>query len=218
MEVAASIPPLRSFIAADLIFGVTIVAILIGLAIWGVGRVLSSRTVAATLPSAPSISEVLASTPEPTLGQEVTFIPAADTPIASTGTQGTTGEIPTPGLNANVQVNVFAVERAFVRVAVDGEVVFDGRVLPGESYLYEAEDQVSILTGNAAALRITYNGRDLGLMGNFGQVVSQIYTITGLATPTATIPPTPTDTPLVTLTPTATTTPTVMPTLEISTP
>ena len=70
-----------------------------------------------------------------------------------------------------------------------------------------------VLTGNAAALRITYNGRDLGLMGNIGEVVSRVYLITGIVTPTATISPTPTNTLPVTITPTPTLTPEFTPTV-----
>ena len=99
-----------------------------------------------------------------------------------------------PELNANVVVSIFAVERVFARISVDGEVVFEGRLAPGETKVFEANDQVMVLTGNAAALRITYNGRDLGLMGNIGEVVSRVYLITGVAIPTPTISPTPTNT------------------------
>jgi hypothetical protein len=69
-----------------------------------------------------------------------------------------------------------------------------------------------VLTGNASALRITYNGQDLGLMGGINEVVSRVYLITGVVTPTATIPPTPTNTPLVTPTSSPTSTPTATPT------
>ena len=74
-----------------------------------------------------------------------------------------------------------------------------------------------LLTGNAAALRVTYNGRDLGLMGGVGEVANRVYLISGVVTPTATLPPTPTNTLAVTDTPTpsatlgVTPTPTVMP-------
>jgi hypothetical protein len=78
---------------------------------------------------------------------------------------------------------------------------------------FEATDQVMVLTGNAAALRVTYNGRDLGLMGNIGEVVSRVYLITGIAIPTPTISPTPTNTLPATVTPTSTVTPTIIPTV-----
>src|SRR5690606_11235187 len=113
--------------------------------------------------------------------------------------------------SANVVVSVLAVERTFVRISVDGEVAFEGRMAPGETKVFEADDQVVVLTGNGSALRITYNGRDLGLMGGAGEVVSRVYLISGVATPTATIPPTPTNTPPVTPTFTPTSTPTVTP-------
>jgi hypothetical protein len=114
-----------------------------------------------------------------------------------------------------VVVSAFALERTFVKISVDGEVAFEGRMLPRETKLFEAENQVVILTGDGSALRITYNGTDLGLMGGQGEVISRVYLITGVATPTATIPPTPTNTPLTTptSTPTATATPSVTPTV-----
>ncbi|MBI5843022.1 MAG: DUF4115 domain-containing protein [Chloroflexi bacterium] len=209
MQTTPSMPPLRSFIAGDVIFGVAMAVILIGLGIWGVGRVISSQqSEQASLPTAPSISDVLAGTPIPTVLQEITFVPVDNLDAVGVGTQEAALEVPTLAANVNVQVLVTAVERSFMRVAVDGETVYDGRVLPGEEFTFEAQEQVSILTGNGAALHVIYNSRDLGLMGNFGEVISQIYTAGGLVTPTATIPPTPTETPLVTETPTPTITPT----------
>ena len=73
--------------------------------------------------------------------------------------------IPTMNVNVNVQVNLIAVERTYMKVIVDGKVAFEGRVLPGNAYPYEAEEQVEVLVGSGAAIRIVYNGRDLGLMG-----------------------------------------------------
>jgi hypothetical protein len=72
-----------------------------------------------------------------------------------------------------------------MRVIVDGENVFDGRVVPGNVYFYEAEQQVEVLVGSGAAIRIAYNGRDLGLMGAFGQIVNNIYRADDIVTPTA---------------------------------
>jgi cytoskeletal protein RodZ len=213
MEVVTSIPFLRSFIAGDLIFGVVIISILIALAVWGVGRVVNSQDAQDAKNAqvtAPSIVDVLGSTPLPT----ATFISVEDNSLTMTVTADPliTVEAPTSGVNANVTVSIFAVERAFARISVDGEVVFEDRFIPGQTKVFEAENQVSVLTGNAAALRITYNGRDLGLMGNVGEVVSRVYLITGVAVPTATISPTPTNTLPATITPVPSLTPTITPT------
>jgi cytoskeletal protein RodZ len=208
-EVITSMPFLRSFIAGDLIFGVVMIAILFALAIWGVGRVVSSQSEQNAEATAPSIVDVLGSTPLPTPSPDVTFVPVDENSAVTPGAEA----VATLASNANVVVSIFAVERVFARISVDGELAFEGRVAPGETKIFEADDQVMLLTGNAAALRITYNGRDLGLMGSTGEVVSRVYLITGIVTPTATISPTPTNTLPVTPTSTPTLTPEFTPTV-----
>lgn len=212
-QVKPSMPFLRTFIAGDLIFGVAIITILVALAIWGVGRVVSLQEEQAQ-PTAPSIVEVLGDDDLlPTASAEVTFV-AVDDPALATAAAGNVEsfvtEVSTSEVAANVTVSVFALERVFVRISADGEIAFEGRMAPGENKVFNAENQVVILTGDGSALRITYNGRDLGLMGGAGEVVSSVYTIAGVVTPTATIPPTPTNTPPTTptFTPTSTPTPT----------
>ena len=115
--------------------------------------------------------------------------------------------IPTQNLNVKVQVNLVAVERTFMRVVVDGEEVFNGRVVPGTAYPFEAEEQVEVLVGSGAAIRIVYNGSDLGLLGGLGQVVNNIYREDEIITPTAQPTVTPTDT----IVPTSTVRPTLTP-------
>lgn len=213
-EVKTSIPLLRSFIAGDLVFGILMIVILIGLGVWGVGRVLKTSDANSTATALPILGG-FGSTPLPTPSPQSTFVPVDETLVVGENTATLdpllAAESPTPGIAANVTVNVFAVERVFVRISVDGEVAFEGRLSPRETKIFEAQDQVVILTGNGAALRISYNNTDLGLMGNVGEVITRVYLISGIVTPTATIPPTPTNTPPVTNTPTPTFTPTFTP-------
>lgn len=212
--VRSTLPPVRSFMAGDLFFGLTIVAMIVGLAGWALIRVFAQQAEQVSLPPVPSISEALAGTPLPTLAQEVTLIPAVDTPFALAETptpEGVTPEIPTLNLNVNVFLNIVVTERTFMRVLVDGQEVFNGRVVPGAAYPYEAAQSVQVLTGNGAALRVTYNGRDMGLLGNFGEVVDYIYTADGFITPTPPAPPTGTATPKESPTPLPTPSPTRTP-------
>src|SRR6266511_5257770 len=65
--IVANLPPMRSFIAGDLIFGVGIVVLLVGFAIWGVSRVIELQSQREVRPTAPSISEVLLASPNPSL-------------------------------------------------------------------------------------------------------------------------------------------------------
>jgi len=216
-KVRSTLPSLRSFMAGDLFFGLAIVVMLVVMAVWGLVQVFNQRAAQVALPTVPSISEALAGTPLPTVAQEVTLIPAVDTPfaLAETATpDGTTPEVPTQNPNVNVALNIIITERTFMRVLVDGQEVFNGRVVPGTAYPFEGSVSVQVLTGNGAALRVTYNGRDMGLLGNFGEVVDYIYTAEGILTPTPPAPPTATATPKESPTPSPTPSPTRTPTPE----
>jgi cytoskeletal protein RodZ len=201
--ILANLTSLTNFIAGDMIFGVGMAVLLVGFLIWAVSYVITLQSERDIEPTAPSISDVLLASPE---ASQVTAT-ATFEEIQIPGQPTVTIVIPTLNTNVNVQVNLVAVERTYMRVIVDGKVKFDGRVLLGNAYPFEAEDQVEVLVGNGAAIRMVYNGQDLGLMGAFGQVVSNIYRSDEILTPTAF----PTTVPTNTLTPTATTPPTKTP-------
>ncbi|HEY9151891.1 MAG TPA: RodZ domain-containing protein, partial [Anaerolineales bacterium] len=212
IKVNEKVPPLSTFIAGDLLIGGGMIILLILFTIWGVSRVVVMRSQFYPQVTAPAIPNILLVTSQPTISQQVTLIPAQDTtslpftPIA-------TSDTPTLPANINVELNIIAVERTYMRVIVDGEIQFDGQAVPGTAYPYEAKKQIEVLVGSASGLSITYNGNNLGAMGTFGQVVDNIYTAQGVVTPTATplpsstitprFSPTPTRTPSSTPTPTA---------------
>jgi cytoskeletal protein RodZ len=196
--IVSKLPPLRSFVVGDVVFGIGIAVLLVGFLIWGINRVVTLQNQEEVQPTAPSISDVLLATQDPSL-----FTPTATLAFVENSEPTVTIVIPTQNVNVNVQVNLIALERTYMRVIVDGEEVFNGRVAPGNAYPFEAEEQVEVLVGSGAAIRIVYNGRDLGLLGGFGQVVSNIYREEEIVTPT----PLPTQPPTITFTPTVTATP-----------
>jgi cytoskeletal protein RodZ len=217
MTVHTSLPPLRGFIASDLLFGGGVAIMLLLFAIWGIGRIMAVRSSAPVRATAPSISDVLAGTAFPTLAQQVTLIPAQDTPVVATQAPSSGGAVLiTLAPNLTVQVQLSATERTYMRVMVDGSVKFEGRAEPGQDYTYQAASRIEVLAGNGAALKVTHNGRDMGLMGSFGEVVDRVYTAQGVFTPTVTLPPTRTPTPNYTPTPliTPTQTPSITPTAK----
>ena len=207
--IIANVPPIRTFMAGDIIFGVGIAVLLVGFAIWGVSRVVELQGQQDVQPTAPSISDVLLASPDPSQVRATATLQPVE---AFPGLATVTIVVPTQDINVDVQVNLVAVERTYMRVVVDGEVAFEGRVVPGNAYPYQAETQIEVLVGSGAAIRTVYNGRDLGLMGTFGQVVNNIYTASDVITPTAlpsptatsTLPTTPTAFPTATLTSTGT--------------
>jgi cytoskeleton protein RodZ len=197
-------PPgaLRRIFSGETLLAVVIALALIGFVIWGAVRIFAMRFEQVPSPTAPSIADVLLAAPSPT--SLPTSLPPTPTvpplPAATNPPEETPLFAIPPGSQVGVQVYVTVRQRTWVRVTVDGEVVFEGRVLPGSAYQYEGDDTVDILTSNGAALQIFYNQQDLGPMGLFGQVVQRVYTLSGVQTPTPTITPTPTETPRLTAT------------------
>lgn len=210
----ANLPPLRGFIVADLL-GIGLLILLVAFTVWGINQVMATNAQTETEPTSPSISEILlAATDLPTLAVTPTLglLDLANITITPSFNEPTV--LPTFPEGITVQINIVAVERAYLRVTVDGEVKFDGRTTPGSAYPFEGRERIEILTGDGAALRVTFNLRDLGVLGSSGQVVNVIYTAGGVITPTATIGPTPTvtSTPTITPSPTKTLVPSFTPT------
>ncbi len=204
------------FIAPDLIFGVSVIVLMIAFAVWGLGRIANARVEEALAEgTAPSIAEVLmiTTTPESILTPTETLV-VVNTPDPNAGTDVPLDENLAEGANLGVQVLVTVLERSWMRVYVDGEMVFEGRAQPDASFVYEGAESVEVLTANGAGVRIAYNQQDMGLMGGFGEVVQRLYGPFGLLTPTVT----PTSNVTATFTPTITPSPTMTATPRLDVP
>lgn len=210
---------LRSLLSADLILGGLIGLVLIVFVVWSIGRVSSLRAAAEAEATAPALADVLGATEtplalvtltpqggavefnllEPTAGAEVTE--GASTQVASN-----------PG---SVSIQLVSNQRTYLRVVADGQVAFEGRTLPNTTYSFSANGQISLLTGNGAALRLYIGNQDQGLLGIYGEVVELVFNAQGVTTPTTT--PTPTLDPAAetgTAEPSATPTPSGTPTVD----
>lgn len=83
---------------------------------------------------------------------------------------------PPPLVNfSDVQLTLLTEQRSFVRVTVDGALEFQGILQHGERRDYFAEEQIELTTGNGAGVRVLFNQRDEGVMGDFGEVVTWIF-------------------------------------------
>ena len=194
--------PLRRLLSPDILIGVTFAIFLVVFVVWGAIRIFAVNTAQVPMPTAPSIAEVLLATatpsPAPT-GLDSTD-GGAETPTLApepvilpdgSGADATAVFIiPTAG-GPGVQVYVTISQRAWLRALVDGKVEYEGRVLPGSAYPFVGASRVEILTSNGAALQVFFNGQDMGVSGDFGEVIDRIYTSAGVITPT----PSPTRTP-----------------------
>ena len=210
--------PLQRYFSGDWIIGALLIAAVTAFIIWGAIRISSFQSTPTPVDTVPSIAEALQMTPEVLLSE----IPAVtDTPLPEpieTDLSPGIGENPTeqnpeeaipetpvPTISdAPVQVYVSVLQRAWMRVTVDGDIEFEGRVIPGSAYPFSGEFQIELLTGNGAALQVFFNETDLGVMGVYGEVVYRVFTPEGVLLPTPTITPTPTNTPMGSPTPQST--------------
>jgi cytoskeleton protein RodZ len=225
-----SLASLARILSSDFLLSGFLVLLLVGFVIWGVFRIGAMRSETPPIPTMPPIAEeLLASSevlPSPTPTASVTPVAGvasesnsteepAPSAIAITEATGqvqveSTQELPSPGeLTGLVQVSLVVNQRTWVRATVDGEVEFEGRMLPGSAYTFSGNEEVEILTGNGAALQVFFNQQDLGTLGIYGEVIDRVFTSQGMVLPTPTLTPTvlPTATPTPQLTGTSLPTP-----------
>jgi len=237
-EKSGSVPArpsqLKRLFSMDLFVGGFLIIFLLGFAIWGALRISKLHSGQEPSPTAPPVSEILLSTPLIDLSGTPTLISSSvvtaastiivDAPIVTGTVSVNQNETPvviesTPALaNAPVQVYISAQQRAWMRITVDGEVAFEGRVVPGSAYSFAGNERIELLTGDGAGLQVYFNQQDLGLLGGFGEVVERIYTIAGVQTATPAVPLTSTPAPTATVTPTPTPTRTSVPATSSPTP
>ncbi len=209
----------RRLLTPDLVVGGGLFLSLFLLVIWGAYQVIRSST-PQNMPTIESISEVLIGTP----GAETLVVnPSQDEFSILTGTPEVL-TTPLVDLQATlaamqqgpIQLVIYAHQRAYVRVTVDGREMFNGRVVPGNAYPYTGSQVITVLTGNAGGIQLFYNQVDLGIVGQVGQVENLVFTIEEMVTATPRFTPTTTRTSAPTLTPLPTRTP--EPTIAVPTP
>lgn len=206
VSIRVNIPEgVRRVLNPDLVVGGALILGLFGFILWGAAQILVSSDGEAT--EAPSISEMLRLTPSvsPPAGLTPTGEggqPAGDgTPIPGVAVlQATPTAIATVNA-APLQLYIIAKDRAYLKVTVDGRDEYDGRVAPDNAYTFSGNTQITLLSGNAAALEVYFNQDYLGALGAVGEVVNLSFTPAGLKTaapqaqPTLTLQPRPTQEP-----------------------
>jgi cytoskeletal protein RodZ len=216
--------PMRRLFSTDLLLGSILVILLVAFTAWATLRISALTSQRELTPTAPSIAEVLAPSPAATLPPTATStveplapstelavatpvditeapIPLGETDVPTVTETLTAGTL-TPGVATGaIQITVVAKQRAWMRVTVDGEIVFEGRLMPGGAYPFAGNERIELRTGNAAGLQVFFNQQDLGVLGFFSEVVERIFTLQGMQTPTPAVPPTATLAPSETPTP-----------------
>lgn len=196
----------RRFLNRDVLIGAFVVLFLLAFGVWGGLQIAELRNAPEeVVPTPPSIAEVLLPTPTSTVQPTptATVLAAIDAEAIITPDQPDPNAAVTPiALIGPVRLQVIVRERAYMRIVVDDEVQFDGRVLAGAVYAFAGQELIEIITGSGSALQLSHNENDIGVLGTYGEAVNFVITIDGVQTPTPTITTTPTETPTVEFTPT----------------
>ena len=191
-KITRKMPPWRMLLTPDVLVGGGVVVLFLALSIWGISRI-SSVKKENSQPTAPSISQILLNSSDDMGTTTATFqsefvspdMEFNGTPIAQTGGSEILATATFPVIdNAPLQIYIVAHQRAWMRIISDGKEVYRGRVVPGNAYPFSGNEQVELLTGNAAALQVYFNQTDLGILGVVGQAMGLNFTKNGMQTPT----------------------------------
>jgi len=100
---------------------------------------------------------------------------------ASQSATPTTSESATPTTAGAVNLTFTGVNgKTWVGIIdATGKQVFDGQIKSGETQSFTNANSLKVTIGNAAAVKVTLNGTDLGVAGGYGEVLHVNYTSTG---------------------------------------
>jgi len=104
--------------------------------------------------------------------------PTLASPGASASPGGPTGPsagVTTPVAGAAITVDVEATGRSWLLVVADDTVVYEAFVNAGERRRWQAKGSMMVRVGNAGAVNLTVNGRNVGPLGGRGEVVSRTF-------------------------------------------
>lgn len=94
-----------------------------------------------------------------------------------------TTPVPTPAVSAATRPVVLLAkftDRCWTSAIADGKTIYEGIPKIGETLTWEADRQIIVNLGNAAAVEISFNGQPQGKMGERGDVVVKTF---GVQTP-----------------------------------
>lgn len=137
----------------------------------------------ATAPAAPTAEELPTATLTPT---DVTPVPPTVTPTPTrtrtltpipTATPSAPTPTPSPTLGEGFVVELRVDALCYVRVQVDGQMVLEANLNPGENQRWTPKERFDMRVGNAGGVVLAVNGVDQPPLGVSGQIVDVAFTL-----------------------------------------
>ncbi|MDF2635390.1 MAG: putative transcriptional regulator [Pelosinus sp.] len=66
-------------------------------------------------------------------------------------------------------------DQCWTSVTADNKIIYEGTPQAGETFTWEAEQNITIKAGNAGGIDIVYNGQSLGILGTKGEVLVRTF-------------------------------------------
>lgn len=122
-------------------------------------------------------------TPEPTATEEVgassVILPTGRNEIPVGDPTPTATRPPLPATMETIDLEILILERAWMEVTVDGNVLFTGIARPTDPpYEWTANEEVRLNTGNAIGVSVTINNVPLGPLGGRGENKEEVWRTT----------------------------------------
>jgi cytoskeleton protein RodZ len=76
----------------------------------------------------------------------------------------------------DIFLRIAAVEKTWLSIEADGKSVYNGLLQPEDTKVFEGHYTAKIRTGNAGGLTVTFNGKEIGRLGERGQVRTVVFT------------------------------------------
>lgn len=163
-----------------------------------------TATLSATATATPTVWRVTA-TPEPTSTlllptptSDLLPLPTPTVPPSPTPTPRPTIE---PEVVARISLELRTTQRTWLRVIADGITVEEGLLEAEMTRAWEANESITVRTGNAGGVTLVLNGAELGVMGNISEVVERTWVVQEGDVTEASGSPTPQPAPIATPTP-----------------
>lgn len=103
-------------------------------------------------------------------------------PAAATAPSTSTSQTPAPAVappvakpTRAVNIELVTLRPVWTRVVVDDRKEVERELPAGQRFTFGADRAITVRAGDAGAMRIIYDGKDLGVMGRDGQIASRTF-------------------------------------------
>lgn len=78
-------------------------------------------------------------------------------------------------VSQRVEITATLSASCWTQVEADGKVLFEGTLKSGDKLDWKAERELKITAGNAGGMEIVLNGKNIGKLGNVGEVITKSF-------------------------------------------